>query len=153
MAANYDIIDLTYTWNGDYKIGHDGDLEDTSEDQIQSLIQEICDIVRSSIGDWEEHPNRAASLDDFIGEPNNRDTADAISARIKTALISNDLVRANDVSVRVIPVGIHQVMIVVSVSVLATQNNSIIAGGQAIVSLLFDSIEKSVHFLDAVRPE
>ncbi len=151
MPANYDSLDLIHTWNQDLAIGHDNDLADTSNDEIQSLIQEVQTIVNSDLLDWEENPTYAASLDDYIGEPNSRDTASSIVNRITTSLISNNIVRADDVSVRVIPVGKSEILIIVSIQALATQNNSIIDNNNIVVTFSFDYSEEGISIIEKME--
>jgi hypothetical protein len=151
MASNYDNIDLLTSWNMDYVPGEDGDLADNSGDQILSLTQEIQTIANSSLGDWEEHPQYAASLDDFVGEPNNRDTSRAIVERLRTALITNNVVRSEDLIVKIVPISRHQVLIIVSVDATPTQNNSIIKNAPAVVSIIYDYQERGLFFLDQVN--
>jgi hypothetical protein len=148
MAIIYDSVDLEYSWNGDFQPGQDGDLADTSDDQIRSLEQEIQTIANSALGDWEEHPTFASSLDDFVGEPNNRDTAAALANRLRTALISNNIVAAGDLSIRIIPIGVSKVMITIAVVAASTPNNSIIEGQAAVVALLYDYVEHGISFID-----
>lgn len=146
--AVYDAIDLKFLWCGDYEISSDGDLDDTASDQIQSLIQEVQTICNSEVNDWEEHPNYAGTLDDFVGEPNNRDTARRLTDRIKTSLISNNILRADDVSVRTIPVDRHKLYIIISVNAASTPNNSVPGDGRALITMIYDYFEQGVSFID-----
>ncbi len=146
--SNYDAIDITYSWNGDFAPGTDGDLSDTSNDQIQSLIQEVQTIVNSSLGDWQEHPNYAASLDDYVGEPNNRETARQITDRVRTSLINNNIVSADDLSVSVIPVERSKVLIIIAINAASTPNNSIIQGELAKVTFIYDYSERGIFYLE-----
>lgn len=127
--------------------GTDGDFGDTNDDQIQSLVQEIQTIANSSLGDWEENPQYAASLDDYIGEPNNRDTSSAIIERLRTALITNNIVRSEDLLVKIIPIDKNKVLILVSVDATSTPNNSIIRGSNPVVGILYDWSERGILFI------
>ena len=49
--ADYDSIDLDFTWDGDYVVGIDGDLGDTSKDLLQSLENEVRDILKAEFND------------------------------------------------------------------------------------------------------
>lgn len=151
MGSNYNAIDLQYLWTGDFAPGSDGDFLDTSGDQIQSLIQEIQTIANSCLGDWEEHPQYAASLDDFIGEPNNRETSRLIIDRLRTALITNNIVRSQDLNVKIVPISRHQVLIIVSVEAVSTPNNSIVNGNPVVVTIVYDYQERGLFFLDRVN--
>lgn len=147
-STNYDAIDIEYTYCGDYEISSDGDFEDTASDQIQSLVQEIQTVCNSTIGDWEENPNYAASLNDYVGEPNNRDTARNLVDRIKTTLIGNNILRADDISINIIPINRYKVFILVQATVAATQNNSVLPNGRVVISIVYDYTEQGVSFID-----
>lgn len=142
MASNYDSVDLDWSWDGDYIQGDDGDLKDTSEDLLLSFRNEIASIVKSNAGDWREDVDHGASLDDFVGEPNTRETAKAIELRLKNSL--RILGRIADFAVRVVPVHIHRVLIIVKADVLATAQNGLRAGDSVTVSFLYDYFEKGV---------
>lgn len=142
MASNFDSIDLDFTWDGDLLLHDDGDLKDTSEDLLLSLRNEIQSIVKSNAGDWRESLEHGASLDDFIGDSNSRETARLIQDRVEQSL--RILGRLSDFSVRVVPVHIHRVLIIVSVSVMATPENRMRAGDSVVVSFLYDYLEKGI---------
>lgn len=150
IPTNYDAIDLEFSYNGDYTVGIDGDLGDTALDQIQSLVQEVRSVVASAIGDWQEHPQRAASLDDFVGEPNTRQTAKEIEKRIRDSLVVNEVVEDRDLQIRVVPIGPHQLFIALNIDALATDNNSIETNGVQ-TTLIFDWLERGVFFIDRVE--
>jgi hypothetical protein len=149
MSTDYSAIDIKYGWRGDYQISSDGDFEDTASDQIQSLVQEIQTICNSGVNDWEEHPNYAATLDDFVGEPNNRDTARRIVDRIRTTAIGNNIVRADDISVNIIPIDRSKVFIIVAITAASTPNNSVLSDGRVTVSLIYDYTEQGISFVDS----
>ena len=96
MPRNYDAIDLQWGYTGDSLLGLDGDFADTQRDQILSLVQQIQTVVASEFQDWEEHPQRAAGLDEFVGEANRRETANEVQARIRSALVVNDVINDED---------------------------------------------------------
>lgn len=133
MAVNYDRNDLRWSYRGDYVLGHDGDLADTSTDPLRSIYQEIRDIIRSDVGSWKIHSTRGASLSDFVGEPNNKRTAEAIKTRITSALTRNGLVNTRDLRVMYAPVDIDKLMIRVSLQVAATAANN----GSGTLSMTF----------------
>lgn len=144
--GNYDAVDLSFSWNGDYLIGEDGDLEDTSYDTIQSLIELQHDIAASSFKDWKIRPNWASNLDDFIGEPNIRSTAEAIHDRYKLALISSGIATEEDLQVKVIPVDVHRVLILTKIRAASSPTNSL--NDQVLVTqLVFDFLEQGISFI------
>lgn len=142
MAGNYDSIDFDWTWSGDFIIGDDGDLQDTSEDRLLSLVNEITTIVKSSLGDWAEEINVGADMDDFVGEPNTRPTGEAIITRLESAL--SIIINPNDLNVRVSPVHIHKVLIMISVQVKATPENKANPGDVISLSFVHDYFEKGI---------
>lgn len=151
MAGYYDAIDLAFSWNGDFELGSEGDLGDTSNDYLRSLKQEIHSVCASYAGDWALYPNIGAGLRDFIGEPNTKRIGQAINDRLRISLISAGLVAEEDLGVRVIPVHRHRVLIIVSVSVIPTAYNKLDTSTNSIVtSLVFDFIEQGIHFLGKV---
>lgn len=145
--ANYDHIDADFTWDGDYFIGSDGDLADTQDDTIRSLLNEVRTVIRCEVGDWELHSMIGANLADFLGEPNTSASAKAIEERVVSSLVSAGLVQSSDVKVRVVPVQNHIVLIMIAISAEATYRNSLAAGEPAVVSFTYDSMEDSVFFL------
>lgn len=147
----YDALDLAFSWNGDLDIGLDGDLKDTSDDYLKSILQDIHDVAASSLGDWELYPARTAGLDDFIGEPNNRSTADAIHDQLRMAIIGLNIVTEEDLSIRVIPVHIHKLLIVIRIAAISTPFNSLGIEQQSLVTYcVFDFIEQNVSFFEKV---
>lgn len=142
MASNYDSIDLDWTWSGDFIIGDDGDLQDTSEDLLLSLVNEMTTVVKSSVGDWAEEINVGADLDDFIGEPNTREVGLQIQTRLESAL--SLIMNPNDINVRVTPVHIHKVLIMLTVQVQATPENKANPGDVVSISFVYDYFEKGI---------
>lgn len=151
MAGYYDSVDLEFSWNGDFSLGSEGDLGDTRDDYLKSLLQEIHTVCASYAGEWELYPGLGASLREFIGEPNTRRIGEAIRERLRIALISAGLVAEGDLKVRVTPVHRHRVLIIVAVSVVPTSFNRLDTVTNTVsVSLVFDFIEQGIHFLGKV---
>lgn len=146
--GKYDSYDLDWTWDGDLALGDDGDLKDTSDDAITSLLNEIRTIIRSELGDWQMHGLLGSNLSDFLGEPNTQETALAIEERISSSLITFGTIDAKDITVRVIPVQRHMVMVIITISAEATQYNSLTAGEPVKVTLTYDTLEDTVFFLE-----
>lgn len=151
--ANYDTIDLDFTWDGDLTVGDDGDLGDTSDDFIRSLMNEIRDCVKSEFGDWEKDPHVAGDLDDFKGEPNTRGTGKRIEERVKSRLVSASIVQSGDVQVKVIPVHVNQIMIAIRIQAVATPGNSLKLGEPVVISFLYDSSEHDIFFLPPAQKD
>lgn len=151
--ADYDSIDLDFMWDGDYAIDGNGDIQDTSYDYLQSLRNEIANIVKSELLDWEQDPTIGANISDFLGEPNTREMGELIEDRVRTSLISARVVLPEDVSVRVVPVGVHRVLITVSVLVVATANNQLNVSEPIVASVIFDTMEQGLFVLPWRRTE
>jgi hypothetical protein len=143
MASLYDSVDLDFTWDGDYIIDSSGDLKDTSDDYLKSIQNEIFSIVKSSVGDWKEDPQLGADLDDFIGEPNDRNTAANMKARLQSSL--TQVVNAKDLSVRIVPVHLHKVLIIINLEVIPTAQNKMRGGNSVTINFLYDYFEKGVY--------
>lgn len=144
MPTNYDRIDLRWNWRGDYILGQNMDLADSADDQIQGFIDMVMDVVSADMGDWQEHPSRATSLSEFIGQANTRDTAREIQERVVAALTTNFVVRAQDLSVKVTPIDIHSVLIIIIIAAKATANNSLEPRDPITITLLHDYQERGV---------
>ena len=149
MAGLYDNIDLWFSWNGDISLDK-GDIKDTSSDYLRSLIQDIHSVSASCLNDWEVYPNLAATLDDFIGEPNSKATCNAIHDRLRTAIVSLGVVSENDLNIRVIPVHIHRVLIIIRVDCIPTPWNGLDTTEALVTSLVFDFLEQGITFLEKV---
>jgi hypothetical protein len=149
MANIYDEIDAQWTWNGDYSLGRDSDLADTSHDGLLSLRQELHDICASEIGDWLLYLGRGATLSDFLGEPNIRSTGDSLHDRLRSSILSAGLVVDADLQLRVVPVHRHKVLIVIQIDAVATPLNRL-QDDRLVAALLFDFMEQSTVFLDKV---
>jgi hypothetical protein len=149
-VALYDSIDLKWTWDGDYCIGDDGDLGDTKEDYLLSLVQEIHTVVKSEIDDWVSNPLLGATLSDFLGEANTRELGQRIQDRIRQKITDISLVNSGDLSVRVEPISVSQVAIMINVLVVATENNKLTIGEPVSVNLLYDTMENNLFFMPPV---
>jgi len=145
--ANYDNIDFLWSFDGDFSVGSDGDIADTSSDYIQSFKSEVMTVCKSEINDWKANPNYAATLSDFLGEPNTRENGKRIEERIVSALTSNTVVRREDLQVKVVPVNIHQVLIMIRIDAVSTPQNSLEVGEPVTVSLIYDSTENNIFFM------
>ena len=144
--GNYDSNDCRFSWSGDFAKGKDGDLGDTSEDGLLSLIQEIHSVVKSELLDWQMEPTLGAGLSEFIGEPNTEETGRKITNRLRTKLVEAKIVDAGDLHIRVVPVNIGQVMIMINVMAVATSNNRLDVGQSINISFLFDTSENGLFF-------
>jgi len=128
LPRNYDQIELSFSWNGDYELGPDGDLFDTRDDQIEALRQMVVSIVRSEFRDWEFFPYFGADIESFIGEPNTRDTAQAIHKRLFESIVANAKVQPSDLAIKVTPVNHESVLVLIAVQAMPTTRNSLEEG-------------------------
>jgi len=142
--ANYDSVDLDFTWDGDYRVADDGDLMDTTDDYTRSFVNEITTVVKSDLLDWELDPTIGTNLSDFVGEANTRENGEAIEERVRISLVDAGIVAPEDLFVRVVPLSIHRIMISISVLTLATPNNRLSAGEPIVVTLVFDTTEGGI---------
>ncbi len=141
MARNYDSVDFSFTWDGDF-ISEDGDLRTTDDDLMASLRTEVLNVIKSELQDWREDPGVGANISDFIGEANIPETARLMEARLKASL--SVIVQPEDLFIRVVPVGPHKVMITLQIEVLATRANKLATGDLVSITLLFDYMERGV---------
>ena len=149
MPGYYDENDLLYGWNGDFNLAG-GDLQQSIDDGLRSLLDQIHLICASTLNDWAIYPGKGASLEDYIGEPNTRTTGNRIRERVIISIISAGIVAEEDLDVRVIPVHINKVLIIIKVFALPTEFNNISSTEPLQTALVFDSFEKEVFFLDKV---
>ena len=107
----YDGVDLLWSDDGDYILGRNGDIGDTSFEPLLAVIQDCYDRIKSDKGDYAESPKIGASLSDDVGEPNDAETALDIQKRIMNAMSIGTSINPGDVSIQIFPVNIHQVAV------------------------------------------
>jgi len=135
-------IDLRWTWAGDLVIGQDGDIKDTSENELLSFAQEVQTRVRSGLYDWALQPHIGAGLVDLIGEPNNRETAEAGKTKLISALIKDSFLDASRINIKYMPVGNSKLIYRIKLSVPDTTEDVIFT-----LTTLVDTDEFSVLFI------
>lgn len=145
MPQVYDRSDFAWSTRGDLVIGHDGDIMDTYDDPLRSLYQEIRTRVMSTLGDWAMYPDLGANVEEFVGEPNNKVTAEALKTRIIAAIMRNGLVHGADLKVKYSPIDIDKIMFRISIAVAPTAIN----GGSDYLGLsfLYDYSENHAYFV------
>lgn len=148
MASFYDINDLRFGWNGDLLMSDTGDLRDCSDDTLQSLLDQINIVCASTLNDWEIYPGKGAGMDDFIGEPNIPQTATRLRDQLRLALVSAELVKEEDLYIRVFPVHVHKIMIIIRVDAIPSATNKLRSKEKIQTSLVFDTISSQAFFLD-----
>lgn len=147
MAGYYDAIDIHFTEDGDYYLDESGDLSSNERWALDSVLTEVKCILRSSEGDWQDHPGYAADLKDFVGYKNTRSTGKLIEDRIKTTLILNRLLSERDLYVRAVPVSMDAVMVILRLNVLATPANGLTANEGVTLCFMLDLAEGGISFL------
>ena len=144
MPQNLDAVDLKFTADGDYTVGENGDLADTSGDEIESVIDQIFTEMASDKGDWSIHSSIGAGLEEFLGEPNTAEVGAQIERRIIDALTRTSIgIPRDDLFVRVVPMDLHSILISIRLAVQSTSNNSV-EDNTLVVSFLFDLVERGV---------
>jgi len=139
---NYDGIDFYLSDDGDISIAEGGDIADTSYDYIVSLQQQIIFAMKNDSGDWLEYPTIGANLREFAGEPNTRENAKKIEAKLKNVLVHAVSIQKQDVEINVNAAGAHSVFIEIIVNAQPTVFNSL--KGPLIMTLFFDSTDGSL---------
>jgi hypothetical protein len=124
MANFYDGVD--FLWDGtlgDFAISNKGDWASTEFDPLFAIAQDVYTRMKSDRGDWPEAPLLGATLSDFVGEPNSRDTGTKIKKRILSSLQTYRAVRPSDAIIDVIPISKEQVAITIKIAVMPTARN------------------------------
>lgn len=109
--------DLRFTPEGDFRLSLGGDLARTGTQRLQGLVQRIHKRVMSSRGDWALEGQVGAGLGEFVGQPNNRETARLVQSRIVSELLQDNLLYGQDLKVQVVPLGPRQILLSVRVRV------------------------------------
>ena len=111
--AEYDGTDQQ--WTGTYDIA-------LTDSATEDLKQVIYNRLNTQNPDWFVHPIMGADLEEMIGEPNTRASADRIIVKISKALNYIDpvtqtrMISPYNYSVRVIPVDADTVLVVVTIN-------------------------------------
>lgn len=123
MPRNYDSTDLLWTSRGDLYISN-GDLMDTYKDPLRSLYQETKNRASSDKGSWTIFPDIGSDISDFVGEPNNKVTAESIKIRILSSLTRHGFIHSEDISIKYIPISVEKLLFRISIRVLPTARNA-----------------------------
>lgn len=107
-------VDLTWGDSGDFFI-KDGDLKDTKLDLYRSFIQRVDTRMSSAKRDWATQPLVGVGLTDFLGKRNTKELGQAISARVQSELLRDDLLRPGEFQVDVVPISATKLMILLVV--------------------------------------
>lgn len=145
MARVYDKTDVVWTNRGDMCISGDGDLQDTSFDPLRSLSQEINTRIESDQGDWKSFPDIGASISDFVGEPNNKITAEAIKTRIIGALAQDGFIHTSDMKIKYMPIDRESIIFRISLKVAPTALNG--NSTELVQNILYNYSDNNVYFV------
>lgn len=118
--GNYFSNDLYWNSRGDLAVGINGDIQDTIDSPLRSLVQEVRTRVQSEINDWPIYPKLGAGINDFIGEPNNEQTATELQSRLIYALTHDNLVLREDLVIDLVPMTVRALKIIVRINVAQT---------------------------------
>lgn len=136
MAGIHDDIDFYFSSAGDLALDSSGDIASTEGDMLLSFKQEVFNRIRSEFQDWALHPWIGAGLNEIIGEPNSRETAEVGKEKIINSLTIGAFVVADDVNIKYMPVTHDSIMYVIKIDVEPTEENGYVDIVQT--SLLFD---------------
>lgn len=145
--AIYDSIDCAWSWDGDYSVGIDGDLADTSSDLLISLITEIQTAIKSETFDWERDQGFATNLSDFQGMPNIKEMGQRIESRVKSTLVEFGIVFPFDLHVRAVPTHPNEILIALAVKVAPTLENGLSANDPIQIHFVYNTQENNIFFL------
>lgn len=129
--------DLYFTSEGDFVISETSDLEETKNHQYRNLIQQILTRLMSSKGDWALQPTLGASLGNYLGQPNTRETGDKIKTRILSELSRGGLLAPSSLKVEIAPVTATGIIILIT----ATPPGS---RGSVFISFTYDMSENKL---------
>jgi hypothetical protein len=141
-----DAVDLDFDFSGDFLLGSDGDLADTADDYLRSLVNQIRDLVKSEQSNWESDPQFAADLFEFIGEPNTRAIGKKIEDRLRLRITGIGLVPERDLKIKAVPVHIHQIAVFIKISATATPDNKLTQGEPIVLTFVYDTMEQGIFF-------
>lgn len=145
MAKNYDRTDLYFTRRGDYLIGPDGDLFDTEEDPLRSVVQEIRSRLQSDKGDWVLYPKLGSDISYSIGEANNKQTAEELKVKVVASLNQYNLIEVRDINVSYVPIGAHTLLLRLRIAVSATDRNN--ASESVNIQIIYNYTDSNIHIL------
>lgn len=92
--------DLMLTHDGDLYLDERGDLATVSGDNF--IVQSVYNRLRSVTVGW-FYDHVGADLEDFIGKPNTRETADVMARQVLAALTADGLVGEEDLFIKPVP--------------------------------------------------
>lgn len=123
MPQVKDDIDLFFNSSGDFALDSAGDIASTESDMLLSLKQEVYSRLKSDLQDWSLYSWIGAGLNEIIGEPNSRKTAEIGKEKIENALTIGAFLDAEDVNIKYVPVAKDTLMYIIEIAVEPTSEN------------------------------
>lgn len=102
----------------DFETSADGDLvieqgDFVITDEAQATMQEIIFRVKTDVFDYQPNQQVGAGIDQFRGMPNTRETGIGIERATVRSLTQDGRFQQDQISVQVVPMGIHTVALYV----------------------------------------
>lgn len=88
-----------------------------------------------------------AGLDDYIGRPNTRAVGRELTERIQSRITSIGLIKRGDLSVRVVPISIHEVLVILTIEASSSPRNRLANGVPFTVTMVYNSTENNTFFV------
>lgn len=142
---DYDAVDLRFSADGDFIVDQGGSLTDTAISPLLSFKQEIVSRVLSSGGDWDEHPWLGTNVSQYVGEPINADTMEALIVSLRHGLTSDGLVISEDLEILWAQLDTNSAGVLISIDVgqLSPENQ-----GKLEIPFVFDFEDLGVILYD-----
>lgn len=99
--GRYNETDIKITTDGDFAI-QDGDF--ALVENVEAVAQNAYCRLMSADPEWYME-NISANLEDLLGKPNTRETAESGENLIREALMKDDLINYDDIYVQAVPIG------------------------------------------------
>ena len=128
MPIDIQTKDLLWTADGDLYLDPDGDGDIYVATEIgdEILSSAIIKRLASTEGDWQTVPSLGANLSDFMGLPNTAETAAYLHSRILNTLTQDLLIRSADITLQIVPIGPHELLVVLLVKAIAASEPAVI---------------------------
>lgn len=97
---NYEAVDLRYSADGDLIFDAGGSVTDTLISPLLSFKQEVITRVLSNAEDWDIHPWLGTNASQYVGEPLNEDTMEALLVSLRHGLTVDGLVSDRDLEIK-----------------------------------------------------
>ena len=109
-------VDLLFSSEGDFSLGENGDVADTENDHMRSLIQRIITRLSSAPGDWNLAPGVGVGLSAIIGQPNTRANGLRVEEIVASGLVQGGLLASDEFSVVAFPADQHTVGVILKIN-------------------------------------